>query len=83
MEQAGGDGDLVEPHLGEDHRDVERVDEVGLAGEAELVPVGMSRDDVGAAQERLVDLRVVALDLLEDVLEPQHAFIIAAAALAG
>jgi hypothetical protein len=45
--------------------------------------VSVSRHDVGAAQERLVDLRVVTLHLLEDVLEPQHAPIIAAAALAG
>ena len=61
----------------------ERMDEVGLARGAELVAVLVRRDDVRAAQQVLVQARVVGLDLLEDVLEAQHGPIIGAEDLSG
>src|SRR5271169_3196874 len=69
---------FVQLHLREDHRDVQRMDEVGLARGAKLVAVPVRRDDVRAAQQVLVQPRVVGLDLLEDVLEAQHGPIIGA-----
>ena len=78
MEKPGGDRRVVELHLGERHGDVERMDEVGLARGAKLVAVLVRRDHVCAAQQVLVEARVVGLDLLEDVLEAQHGPIIGA-----
>ena len=83
VEKPGGDRGLVELHLREDHRDVERVDEVRLARGAELVAVLVRRDDVRPAQQVLVQARVVGLDFLEDVLEAQHGPIIGAPGLSG
>src|ERR1035438_4187766 len=76
VKKAGGDRRVVELHLGERHGDGERVDEVGLARGAELVAVLVRRDHVRAAQQVLVQTRVVGLDFLEDVLEAQHGSII-------
>jgi len=39
VQQAGGDRDRVEPHVGEDVGDLERVDEVGLARVTHLTPM--------------------------------------------
>ncbi len=39
VKQAGGDGGGVELHLGEDFRDFQRMDDVGLAGSAQLALV--------------------------------------------
>jgi hypothetical protein len=79
VEESGGDGNLVELQLGQEHRHADRVDEIGLARGAELVAVRLGGEDVRPAQEVLVGPRQVALDRLEDVLEPQHAGIMAAA----
>ena len=42
VEQGGGDGDVVEAEVGEDHRDAERVRDVGLARAADLLGVGVA-----------------------------------------
>ena len=44
VEQRGGDGDVVEAEVGEDHRHAERVGDVGLARAADLVGVGVAGD---------------------------------------
>ena len=46
VQQAGGDRHDVELHVGEQVRDLERVDEVGLAGMAHLSLVLERREDV-------------------------------------
>ena len=47
VEEPGGDGDGVELHVGEEIGDRQRVDQVGLAGMADLSPVLERREDVG------------------------------------
>ena len=47
VEQAGGDGDDVQLHVGQEVGDGERVDEVGLPRMADLSPVLEGREDVG------------------------------------
>ena len=80
VEQAGGDRDLVEPHLGEDVRHLQRVDQVRLARDAQLAAVRARGVQVGAAQQPLVAARVVGLDEVEDILEARqrlgHLFIV-------
>ena len=43
VEQGGGDRDVVEAQVGEDHRHAERVRDVGLARAADLLGVGAAR----------------------------------------
>ena len=78
VEEARGHGNLVELQLGQEHRHADGVDEVRLPGGTELVPVRLGREDVRAPQEVLVRPRQIALDRVEDVLEPQHGRIMAA-----
>ena len=73
VEQAGGDRHRVEPHLGEDARHLERVDQVGLAGEPLLALVDLGGEDVGALQQGEIALGVVLEDAIRDVVEAQHA----------
>ena len=78
MEKPGRDRRVVELHFRQRHGDGERMNEVRLARGAELVAVFVRRDHVRAAEQVLVQARVVGLDFLEDVLETQHGPIIGA-----
>ena len=60
VEQAGGDGDDVEFHVGEEVGDGQRVNQVGLAGVADLAPVFEGGKDIGAPQQ--LDVQPLALD---------------------
>ena len=71
VEEPGGDRHLVEVHLREDAGDLERVDQVRLAGDAHLPAVRPRGVDVGAPQQILVAVRVVGRDQFEDVLEAE------------
>ena len=72
VEQTRRDGDFVEPHVGQDVGDFERVHEVGLARGARLPLVLARGEEVGAAQHIKVGLRVVAADFSDDVLDANH-----------
>ena len=72
VQQAHGHAGRVHPHLGQDGRDLEGMDEVGLAGGAGLALVLDRGEDVGLAEELEVRARVVAPDRLVDVLEADH-----------
>ena len=73
VEQAGGDADHVQLHVGQDVGDLEGMDEVGLAGMADLPLVLQGREHVGPAKELEVRVWAVAPDLFEQVLEANHA----------
>ena len=72
VEQAGGDRDDVELHVGQEVGDLERVDQVGLARMAHLSLVLERREDVGPPQQLEVGVRAVGPDLLEQILEANH-----------
>ena len=61
MEQAHRHAGGVHPHLGQDGRHLEGVDEVGLARGPGLPLVLDRREDVGLAEDLEVGPRVVAL----------------------
>ena len=63
---------FVEPHVGEDVGDVERMDEIRLAGAAHLSSMLARRKDVSFLQELFVEVGLVAFDFVEDVLEADH-----------
>ena len=73
VEQPGGDADSVELHVGEDVGDLERMDQVGLARMADLSLVLQGRKHIGPAEQFEVRVRAVAPDLVEQVLEANHA----------
>ena len=65
VEEAGGDGDDVELHVGQEVGHLERVDQVRLAGVADLSLVLEGREHVGPPQQLEVGVRAVGPDLLE------------------
>ncbi len=73
VQQPDGDGSLVEPHLGQDVRDVERMDEIRFSRAPHLAAVLAGREDIGLLQQLLVEAGVVGLDLVENVFKPDHA----------
>ena len=72
VQQAGGNADGVELHVGEDVGDLERMDEVGLARMAHLSLVLQGRKHVGPAEQLEVRVGAVALDLIQQILEANH-----------
>src|SRR5438045_1317694 len=72
VQEAYGDRCLVQPHLGQQVGDVERVDQVGLARGSNLAAMLAGRKDVRFLQQFLVEVRLEAFDFVEDVLEADH-----------
>ena len=72
MEQSGRDRDVIHPHLDEDARDLQRVDEVGFSGKPLLAFVHLGAEHVGALQEREVARGVVLQDAVGNVVESEH-----------
>ena len=66
------DGGVVELEVGQDGRDLERMGEIGVAGGALLLAMRLHGVDVGAVEQRLVGVRVVAADPLDQVVLPHH-----------
>ena len=74
VEQAGGNRDRVELHVGEEVGDCQRVDQVGLARMADLAPVLEGREDVGPPEQLDVGVRAVGPDFFEQILEANHEY---------
>jgi hypothetical protein len=72
MEQTGADRGDVQPQIGDDLGDAERVDDVRLARPPELSGVAFGRELVAAPDETGVGACVVALDRLADCLGFVH-----------
>ena len=66
------DRGVVELELGEDRGDFERMREIGIAGGALLLAVRLHREDVGAIEQVLVRLGIVAADALDQFVLPHH-----------
>ena len=72
VEEAGGDGDGIHFHVGEDVADFERMDEVGLAGGAVLSGVVFLGEFVGALDEVEVVVGTVFAQLPHQLAETGH-----------
>ena len=72
VQQRRRDGGIVELEIGQDRRDFERMGEIGVAGGALLLAVGLHGVDVGAVEQGLAGVRIVALDALDQVVLPHH-----------
>ena len=73
VEDGGDDRLVVEVQVGEDAGHLDRVAVIRIAGGALLGAVRLHREDVGAVDHRLVGVRIVAPDLLDQFILPQHA----------
>ena len=71
VQQRGGDGGVVEPHLGEDGGDFERMGEEGSAGGPLLVAMRLHGVDIGAVEQRLVGVGLVAQHPLDQLVLAQ------------
>ena len=72
VQQGGRDGGVVELEVGQDRRHFERMREIGVAGGALLLAVRLHGVDIGAVEQRLAGVRIVALDALDQVVLPHH-----------
>ena len=72
VQQRGGDGRVVEPHLGEDRRDLDGMGEIGRAGRALLVAMRLHGVDIGAVEQRLVGVRLIAQHALDQLVLTGH-----------
>ena len=74
VQQAGGDRDRIEPHVGQNAGHLEGVHEVGLPGMPDLALVLEGREHVGPAKELAFLVRGVGPYPLEKVLKSNHCF---------
>ena len=72
VQQRGGDGRVVELEIGQDRRDFERMREIGIARGALLLAMRLHGVDIGAVEQGLVGVRIVAPDPLDQVVLPHH-----------
>ncbi len=72
VQQRRRDRGVVELEVGQDGGDLERMGEVRVAGGALLLAVRLHGVDIGAVEQRLVGVRVVAADPLDQIVLPHH-----------
>jgi hypothetical protein len=72
VEQAGDDRVFVDEEVEQDAGDLERMDQVRLAGEPLLAVVDLRGEDVGALEPLQVDLGVVVQEAVGDVVEAER-----------
>ena len=75
VEQAGGNGDRVEPHFGQNAGHLERVHQIGLPRMPDLTLMFEGGKHVGPAKELPFLVRGIRPHLLEKVFEPDHAVV--------
>ena len=72
VQQGRGDGRIIELEVGQDGGDFERVGEIGIARGALLLAMRLHGVDIGAVEQGLVGVRVVAADPIDQVVLPHH-----------
>ena len=72
VQQRGGDGGVVEPHLGEDGGDFEGMGEERGAGGPLLIAMRLHGVDIGPVEQRLVGVGLVALHPLDQLVLAGH-----------
>jgi hypothetical protein len=72
VQQRRHDGGVVQLEVGQDRGDFERMGEVRVARGAHLLAMGLHGVHIGAVQQRLVGLRIVAPYPLHQLVLPHH-----------
>ncbi len=73
VQDRGDDRFVVEPQIGQDAGDLDRMAEIGIARSTLLAAMGLHRKDIGAVDKRLVGVRIVAADPLHKFILSEHA----------
>ena len=66
------DGRVIDLELGQNGRDLERMGEIGIARSALLATMRLHREHIGAVQQILVGMRIVAANPLHQFVLPHH-----------
>ena len=74
MQHGGDDGRVVELEIGQDRGDFERMREKRIAGGAFLRAVRLHGVDIGAIQQILVGVRIVATHAIDKFILPHHCY---------
>ena len=72
MQKRGGDRRVVQLEIGEDRRHFDRMREIRIAGRAPLIAMRLHGVDIGAVEQRLVGVRIVGFDPLDQIVLPHH-----------
>jgi hypothetical protein len=72
VQQRDGNRRLVEMHIGQDGGDFERMRKIWVARGAFLMPMLLHGIDVGPIEQRLVYVRLVALNALDKLILTHH-----------
>ena len=72
VQEAGRDGDHVQPHVRQEVGDLQRVHQIRLAGSTDLSLVLVGGEDVGPPEQLGVGVRIGRAHLLEQIFEPDH-----------
>jgi hypothetical protein len=72
VKDRGDDRLVVQPQIGEDARNFDRVAVIRIARSSLLAAMRLHREDVGAVDHRLVRVGIVSPYLLEQFILPQH-----------
>ena len=72
VQQRDGDRRLVEMHVGQDCGDFERMREIRIARSPPLMPMLLHGIDIGSVEQRLVHVRLVALNALDKLILTHH-----------
>ena len=72
VQHRGDDRRVVELELGQDRRDFERMREIGIARGALLLPMRLHGEDIGAVEQILVRVGIVAAHALDQFVLPHH-----------
>ena len=72
VEDRGDDRLVVEMQVGQDAGDFDRMAEIGIARGALLGAMRLHREDIGAVEQCLVGVGIVAPDLLDQFILTQH-----------
>ena len=79
VQERGHDGGIVQLEVGQDGRNFQRMREIGVAGGPLLAAMGQHGINIGAIQQGLVGLRIVALDAVHQLILPHHGRVSASA----
>ena len=74
MQKRGSNGRIVELEVSKNRRHLDRVGKIRIARGAPLLAVGLHGVNIGTVEQRLVGLGIVALDPLDQVILPHHAW---------
>jgi hypothetical protein len=72
VQQADRDGGFIEPHVGQDGGDFERVGDIGVAARTRLLAMLLHGVDISLVQQSLVDIGLVFLHALDELVLTHH-----------